>query len=173
MKATNNVFLIGPMGAGKTTIGRELAKALKMEFQDSDKEIERRTGASILLIFELEGEVGFRARECAVIDDLSARQGLVLATGGGAILDSANRARLAARGQVIYLDATLEQLLKRTAKDQHRPLLQTADRRGRLQELMLARDPLYREIADIIIATDGRSVRSVVHAIIKRINDRK
>lgn len=172
MKTTKNIFLIGPMGAGKTTIGRELARVLKMEFQDSDKEIERRTSASIPLIFELEGEAGFRARERVVIDDLSARQGLVLATGGGAILDGGNRAHLAARGQIVYLDTTLEQLLKRTAKDHHRPLLQTVDRRARLQELMLARDPLYREIADIIITTDGRSVRSVVHDIIKRLDGR-
>lgn len=170
MKAQGNIFLVGPMGAGKTTIGRELAKALKLEFLDSDREIERRTGASIPLIFELEGEAGFRARECAMIQELSERQGIVLATGGGAVLDAANRTRLAARGFVIYLFAAIEQLLKRTAKDQHRPLLQTPHPEQRLRDLMQARDPLYREVADLIIKTDGRTVRSVVHEIASRVH---
>lgn len=164
-----NLFLIGPMGAGKTTIGRDLAKTLKMEFQDSDREIERRTGASIPLIFELEGEAGFRARERAIIDELTRRQGTVLATGGGAVLDSGNRAKLAARGYVVYLYASIDQLLKRTAKDHHRPLLQTKDPHARLQELMQVRDPLYREIADLIIMTGGRTVRNVIQDVIKRI----
>ncbi|MEW6354569.1 MAG: shikimate kinase AroK [Pseudomonadota bacterium] len=169
MKTQDNVFLIGPMGAGKTTIGRELAKSLKMEFVDSDREIERRTGASIPLIFELEGEAGFRVRERAVIDELTQRHGVVLATGGGAVLDADNRAKLAARGRVVYLYAAIEQLLKRTAKDQHRPLLQTIDPGARLREIINARDPLYREIADLIIETDGRTVRSVVQEVARRI----
>lgn len=169
MNTSGNIFLIGPMGAGKTTIGRELAKVLKMEFRDSDREIERRTGATIPLIFELEGETGFRRREAVVINEMTQGCGVVLATGGGAILDNGNRAKLAARGCVIYLQGSLEQLLKRTAKDQHRPLLQTENPRQRLQELMRVRDPLYREIADFIIETDGRSVRSVVNDLVRQI----
>lgn len=170
MHTRTNFFLIGPMGAGKTTIGRELAKALKAEFLDSDREIERRTGATIPLIFELEGEAGFRVREAAMINELTQRQGIVLATGGGAVLDGNNRAKLAARGYVIYLNAAIEQLLKRTAKDSHRPLLQTPDPAHSLRELMQAREPLYREIADLIIETDGRTVRSVVQEITKQID---
>jgi shikimate kinase len=169
MNTPDNLFLIGPMGAGKTTIGRELAKLLKLEFLDSDREIERRTGATIPLIFELEGEAGFRARESIVIDDLSQRQNITLATGGGAILDSGNRTKLAARGRVVYLHASLDQLLRRTAHDHQRPLLQTEDPRRRLQEIIQVRDPLYREIADFIIETDGRTVRSVVHEIIHQL----
>src|SRR3990172_4164573 len=153
MNTHGNYFLIGPMGAGKTTIGRELAKSLKIDFLDSDREIERRTGATIPLIFELEGEAGFRVRESAMINELTQHQGVVLATGGGAILDSANRNKLAARGYVIYLHAGIEQLLKRTAKDHHRPLLQTTDPGTCLRELIEAREPLYREIADLIIET--------------------
>ena len=172
MKTTENIFLIGPMGAGKTTIGRELAKALKSDFLDSDREIERRTGASIPLIFELEGEAGFRVRESAMIDELSQLQNTVLATGGGAVLDITNRTRLAARGHVIYLHASLEQLLRRTSKDQHRPLLQAPNPADRLLELMRTRDPLYREIADLIIETDGRTVRSVVQEIAQRVENK-
>lgn len=170
MKTAKNIFLIGPMGAGKTTIGRGVAKTLKMEFLDSDREIEERTGASIPLIFELEGEAGFRARESVVIDDLSRRTGIVLATGGGAILDPKNRNCLAARGFVIYLHAALETLFKRTARDHHRPLLQTDDPAARLAQLVKQRDPLYREIADLIIETGERAAGSVVRDIVKQIN---
>ncbi len=169
MSTPGNLFLIGPMGAGKTTIGRELARTLKIDFLDSDREIERRTGASIPLIFELEGEAGFRTRECAMIDELTQHHGIALATGGGAVLNITNRTRLAARGQVIYLHASLDQLLRRTARDHNRPLLQTADPAARLLELMQTRDPLYREIADLIIETDGRTVRSVVQEIVRRV----
>ncbi len=169
MNTPGNIFIIGPMGAGKTTIGRELAKTLKIDFLDSDREIERRTGVSIPLIFELEGEVGFRARESVMIDELSQRHDIVLATGGGAILDIANRTKLAARGRAIYLHASLDQLLKRTGKDHHRPLLQTDDPRKRLQEIIQVRDPLYRDIADLIIETDGRTVRSVVLEIVQQL----
>ena len=129
------------MGAGKSTIGRHLAKSLGLEFVDSDHEIERRTGASIPLIFDVEGEAGFRQREKKIIDELSRRDGIVLATGGGVVLDPDNRAWLRERGQVVYLYATVEQLLTRTAKDRNRPLLQTADPRARLQELLEVRDP--------------------------------
>ena len=168
MKSANNIFLIGPMGAGKTTIGRGLAKTLKMEFLDSDREIEERTGASIPLIFELEGEAGFRTRESAVIDDLTRHTGIVLATGGGAILDPKNRNCLAARGFVIYLHAALETLLKRTSRDQHRPLLQTDDPATRLAQLVKQRDPLYREIADLIVETGERPAGSVIRDIVRQ-----
>ncbi|MFO8023542.1 shikimate kinase, partial [Thiohalophilus sp.] len=136
MPAINNIFLIGLMGAGKTTIGRQLAQALGKEFIDSDHEIENRTGVNIPLIFELEGEQGFREREAAVIDDLTARDNVVLATGGGAVLYEQNRQHLKERGTVIYLQARVGQLLERTHKDKNRPLLQTADPEARLQALL-------------------------------------
>ena len=164
-----NLFLIGPMGAGKTTIGKTLARELGLSFHDSDKEIEARTGADIPLIFELEGEKGFRVREHVMIDELSRLDGIVLATGGGAVLDANTRANLAARGRVIYLHTTVEQQLKRTSRDRHRPLLHTDDPRGRLTELLEQREPLYREIADLVIKTDGRSVAAVVKEIIKKL----
>lgn len=159
------------MGAGKTTIGRQLALALDMEFKDSDHEIVRRTGASIPLIFDIEGEAGFRKREREVIEALTAERGLVLATGGGAVLLEENRRLLHERGTVIYLYATIDQILRRTAKDRNRPLLQTADPRAKLEELMALRDPLYRSIAHLVIYTDDRSVRSVVKEILWRIED--
>ena len=157
------------MGAGKSTIGRQLSKRLNMAFQDSDHEIEARTGVDIPLIFELEGEAGFRKREQAVIEELTLIPGIVLATGGGAILDPENRRHLSTRGQVVYLHASVNQQLKRTRRDRNRPLLQTADPRARLEELMAIRDPLYREIADIIIETDGKRVRDVVKQIIQQL----
>ena len=160
-----NIFLIGPMGAGKTTSGRQLAKSLGLDFVDSDHEIESRTGASIPLIFEVEGEEGFRRREREMIDELTQRSSMVLATGGGAVLDPANRGHLAARGQVVYLCASLEHLLKRTAKDRNRPLLQTADPQARLQQIIEQRDPLYREIADLVVDTDRCSVRATLSVI--------
>ncbi len=167
MKATSNIFLVGPMGAGKSTIGRRLAQLLGLEFVDSDKEIEERTGATIALIFELEGEAGFRAREQAVIAALTRRRNIVLATGGGAVLDPDNRRCLSQRGVVIYLSASVDEQLDRTRQDDNRPLLQTADPRGRLATLLAARDPLYREIADFIVPTDGRHVKQVVNHILR------
>lgn len=155
------------MGAGKTTIGRQLAKAIRADFIDSDQEIEQRTGATISWIFDIEGEAGFRGREAQVIDELSQREGIVLATGGGAILDENNRSRLAARGTVIYLSAPIEQLLRRTLKDRSRPLLQTPDPRNKLLELIAIRDPLYRQIADFVIETDKHTVKSAVEAIVQ------
>ena len=169
MKTAVNLFLVGLMGAGKTTIGRQLAKSLKLSFVDSDHEIEERTGANIPWIFDIEGEEGFRERERAVIDELTRRQDIVLATGGGAVLDKRNRASLAERGIVIYLYTSIEQLLKRTAKDRNRPLLQTDDPRARLETLLLERDPLYREIADLIIETDNRNIQATVRAILNGI----
>jgi shikimate kinase len=169
MNNPGNFFLVGPMGAGKSTIGRQLARALSLEFIDSDREIEVRTGVDIPLIFELEGESGFRKREHQVIDLLTARKGIVLATGGGAVLDPENRKCLAARGKVVYLHASVEQQLQRTAHDRSRPLLQTENPRQKLEELMQTRDPLYREIADWVVETDGRRVRDVVQEIIRHI----
>ena len=167
MKTPGSLFLTGPMGAGKSTIGRQLSKQLDLPFHDSDHEIEARTGVDIPLIFDLEGETGFRKRESVVIDELTQLPGIVLATGGGAILDPANREHLGNRGKVIYLHASVNQQLKRTRMDRNRPLLQTEDPRARLEELMAIRDPLYREIASIVIDTDGMRVRDVVKKILE------
>jgi len=165
MSQPQNLFLVGPMGAGKSAVGRQLAKLLKMQFVDSDDEIEDRTGVDIPFIFEKEGEAGFRAREAKVIDEVSARQGIVLATGGGAILDPESRSRLGARGFVIYLHASVGQQLDRTRRGRGRPLLERGDPRRVLESLMEVRDPLYREIADLVIETDGRRVREVATEI--------
>ena len=167
MKTPGSLFLTGPMGAGKSTIGQQLSKQLGMVFQDSDHEIEARTGVDIPLIFELEGESGFRKRESVVIDELTQLPGIVLATGGGSILDPANREYLSSRGRVIYLRASVDQQLKRTRMDRNRPLLQTEDPRARLEALMAVRDPLYLEIASIVIETDGTRVRDVVKKILE------
>ena len=160
------IFLIGPMGAGKTTIGRRLAQVLDREFLDSDHEIEQRAGASIPLIFELESEAGFRAREKAVIAELTQHPGIVLATGGGAVLDPDNRRCLAGRGFVVYLYASVDEQLQRTRHDTQRPLLQTADPRARLAGLLEQRDPLYREIADLLVSSDGQPLRAIVQQIL-------
>lgn len=157
------------MGAGKSTIGRLLAKELRVPFKDSDKEIEQRTGADIPWIFDVEGEQGFREREQAVIAELSQQDGLVLATGGGAVMKAENRAALARGGCVVYLHASVEQQIGRTAKDRNRPLLRTANPAQVLRDLMAARDPLYREVADIIIETDERPPRMVVQEILARL----
>jgi shikimate kinase len=169
MKKPGSLFLTGPMGAGKSTIGRQLAKQLGMPFYDSDHEIESRTGVDIPLIFELEGEAGFRKREAAIIDELTALPDIVLATGGGAILDPQNREHLKSRGRVVYLHATVNQQLRRTRKDRNRPLLQTENPREKLEELFAIRDPLYRETAGLIIETDGMRVRDVVKKIMQRL----
>lgn len=157
------------MGAGKSTIGRLLAKELHLPFKDSDKEIEVRTGADIPWIFDVEGEQGFREREQAVIADLCREDGLVLATGGGAVLREANRAALRAGGRVVYLHTSVEQQLERTARDRNRPLLRTANPGQVLRDLLTIRDPLYREIADVIIETDQRPPRLVVQEILSRL----
>ena len=164
-----NLILVGPMGAGKSTIGRLLAKELHLPFKDSDKEIEVRTGADIPWIFDVEGEPGFREREQAVIADLCREDGLVLATGGGAVLRQENREALRAGGRVIYLHASVEQQLERTARDRNRPLLRTADPGRVLRDLLAIRDPLYREIADVVIDTDQRPPRMVVQEILSRL----
>jgi shikimate kinase len=164
---TPSIFLVGPMGAGKSTSGRLLARTLGLTFIDSDKVIEERTGASIPLIFELEGEAGFRMRERAVIDDLTRETGIVLATGGGAILAPENREALRSRGKVVYLHASVDHQMERTAHDRNRPLLQTPDRRGKLEELMKIREPLYRETAHLVVETDGLAPKTVVQRIIR------
>ena len=169
MNTPGSLFLTGPMGAGKSTIGRQLAKQLRLPFHDSDHEIESRTGVDIPLIFELEGEAGFRKRETTVIDELTRLPNIVLATGGGAVMDPDNRQHLKTRGRVIYLHTSVNHQLKRTRKDRNRPLLQTGNPRDKLEELMYIRDPLYREIASIIIDTDGMRVRDVVKIIMQRL----
>jgi shikimate kinase len=165
----DNIFLIGPMGSGKTAVGRHLAKVLHLEFHDSDAEIELRTGVDIPFIFEKEGESGFREREREVIDSLTQLQHVVIATGGGAVLLPENRERLAARGRVVYLNTGIEQQLERTRHGRQRPLLYTDDPETRLRELMAQRLPLYESIADIIVATDGRQVRAVADEIAQRL----
>ncbi len=165
----NNLFLVGPMGAGKTTVGRQLSEMLRMEFVDSDHEIQHRTGVDIPTIFEFEGEEGFRNREQAVIDELTAKEGIILATGGGAILREVNRLHLSSRGFVVYLQCTPEQQFERTHRDKNRPLLQTENPLEKLQSLMRVRDPLYRQTADLVISTEGRNTQSVVREIIKRL----
>ncbi|WP_373186930.1 shikimate kinase AroK [Halopseudomonas sp.] len=164
-----NVFLVGPMGAGKSTIGRLLAKELKYPFKDSDREIEARTGADIPWIFDVEGEDGFRQREEAMIAELVMENGIVLATGGGVVMREANRQALAANGLVVYLRTSVDQQLQRTSKDRQRPLLLNADPERVLRDLMAKRDPLYREIADIIIDTDQRGPKVVVNTIVGRL----
>jgi shikimate kinase len=168
----NRIFLVGPMGAGKTTIGRQLARQLKKEFLDSDREIETRTGADIPLIFELEGEQGFRSRECKMIDELTQKNDIVLATGGGAVLNEENRKHLKSRGCVLYLFASLDHLFERTVKDKNRPLLQTENPRQRIQEILEKRDPLYREVADVIVETGGQTIHYVVQQILKQLKNR-
>ncbi len=165
MNVPSNLFLIGPMGAGKSAVGRQLARMLHKSFVDSDDEIESRTGVDIPFIFEKEGEEGFRTREAKVIDDLSQRQGLVLATGGGAVIDSKTRSFLGARGYVVYLQTSVDQQLERTRRGRERPLLVNDDPRATLEDLMAERDPLYREIADLVINTDGRRVNAVAKQI--------
>lgn len=158
------------MGAGKSTIGRLLAKELRVPFKDSDKEIEQRTGADIPWIFDVEGEAGFREREQAVIVELCELDGMVLATGGGAVMRAENRAALRRGGRVVYLHATVEQQIDRTSRDRNRPLLRNADPGKVLRELLAVRDPLYREIADIIVETDERPPRLVVQEILERLD---
>lgn len=159
------------MGVGKTTIGKQLAGKLGRTFFDSDHVIEERTGADIPLIFELEGEAGFRRREKAVLEDLLQGDDIILATGGGAVLDPANRKLFGEHGFVIYLSAPLEQLLRHTAKDRNRPLLQNTDPRKKMRELIRQRDPLYREVANEVIDASDRGVRSIVNSLLKLVRE--
>lgn len=166
---TGNIFLVGLMGAGKTTVGKLIARHLNRPFIDSDHEIEKRTGVNIPLIFELEGEAGFRTREAAVIEELTRQKNIVLATGGGAILSQQNRDNLRHNGTVIYLRAKVEDLWQRTRHDKNRPLLQIADPQAKLRELFAQRDPLYCEIADIIVDSGAQSAHALVHQIEERL----
>ncbi|NLW05968.1 MAG: shikimate kinase AroK [Pseudomonadaceae bacterium] len=164
-----NIFLIGSMGAGKSTLGRLLASALKRPFYDSDTVIEERCGASIPWIFDLEGEEGFREREIQAIDDLTNLKGIVLSTGGGSVIKPENRQFLKERGVVIFLRTTVEQQLLRTSKDRTRPLLQIEDPRAKLEELKKIRDPLYLATAHIVVDTDQRPPRQVMLDIKKQL----
>nr|WP_277986366.1 shikimate kinase AroK [Noviherbaspirillum cavernae] len=166
---TGNIFLVGLMGSGKTTVGRALARKLDKRFIDSDHEIEARTGASIPLIFEIEGEASFRQREAEVIRDLTGQSDIVLATGGGAILKPENRDYLKTRGTVIYLRASVNSILQRTSHDKNRPLLQTADPRQRIERLAREREPYYLEVAHIVVETGRPNVQSLVQTILARL----
>jgi shikimate kinase len=170
--STGNVYLVGLMGAGKTTVGRLLAKRLNLDFIDSDREIEARTGVSIPTIFEIEGEDGFRKREAQVIADLSRLSGRVVATGGGAVLRPENRANMSVSGFVVYLNVPPSTLLERTRHDRNRPLLQVADPLQRLKDLFSQRDPLYREVADLIIDGGRISAQGVLQLLIKEVGER-
>ena len=171
MAINQNIFLIGLMGAGKTTIGRQIANELSLEFFDSDHEIEKRTGVTITHIFDIEGEDGFRKRETTVLSELTEKKGIVLATGGGAILKPENRQFLMSRGTTIYLYANVDTLFERTSKDRNRPLLQTENPKEKLEELFNIRDPLYRETADIIIDTGKDNVRLALKEILEKLQN--
>ena len=166
MIRTKNIFLIGPVGAGKSTIGKQLAKELKLEFIDSDAMIEQKCGVDINWIFDLEGEEGFRVRERDIISEiLTEKQNIVLATGGGAIIDPDTRSLLSSRGKVVYLQATIEQQLERTSKDTKRPLLRVDNKQEVLENLMAEREPLYKSIADVVVETNGATVKNIVNKI--------
>ncbi|MDN3524012.1 shikimate kinase AroK [Halomonas sabkhae] len=169
MSALPNLILVGPMGAGKSTIGRLLAAELARDFVDSDHEIQSRCGADIPWIFDVEGEAGFRDREAQMIRELAGREEMVIATGGGAVLREENRRVLRDSGTVIYLYTTVSQQLRRTAKDRNRPLLQRDDRRQVLERMFGERDPLYRATSDIVVRTDRRGPRAVVGDILRRV----
>ena len=171
MKKINNIFLVGPMGAGKSSIGKCLAEELGFVFHDTDQEIEKATGVSVSWIFDVEGEAGFRKRERSVVKKIGDLQGVVLSTGGGTILDADSRTMLAARGMVIYLYATVDQQYERVYKDSNRPLMMGNDPKGSLKAIFSERDSLYREIADIVIDTNYGNPRSIATNIVKEIQD--
>jgi shikimate kinase len=172
MRHAGNVYLVGMMGAGKTTVGRLLARRLKLRFIDADHELERRCGVKVPLIFDIEGEAGFRAREAQLLAELTALDGVVLGTGGGAVLAEENRRRLAERGTVVYLRATPEDLYERVKHDRNRPLLATADPLVRLRELHAQRDPLYRSIADLVVDTGRQTVLALARELIEKLGER-
>ncbi len=159
------------MGSGKSSVGRELARRLGLTFIDADSELEERTGVSIPWIFDVEGEEGFRRREAALIDELTDRDGIVMATGGGAVETAANRDVLGARGVVVYLHAPVAVQVERTRGDRNRPLLQTEDPEGRLEALMARREPLYREVADVVVETTGGTARSVAERVVRALSN--
>ena len=168
---SGNIFLVGLMGAGKTSVGRLLAKHFGKTFYDCDHEIERRTGVKIPVIFEIEGEAGFRAREAVVLRELAALSNIVLATGGGAVLREDNRRALVENGAVVYLRASIDDLWQRTRHDRNRPLLQTGDPRTKLEELYAQRDPLYRQVASLVMDTGNQSLRSLVNRLEQRLRE--
>ena len=170
MAANPNIYLVGPMGAGKTTVGRRIAELKGMTFVDSDQEVEKRTGVDISFIFDMEGEEGFRKRERDMIAELSEQPNTVMATGGGAVLDPSTRDLLSARGVVVYLETSLEQRLARTRKSNSRPLLAgSEDLEATLTELMEIRDPLYRSIADIVVTTGDQQARKLAREIVEQL----
>ncbi len=169
MAEKRNIYIVGPMGAGKSTIGRQIAQQLHLEFVDSDAEIERRTGAEIAWVFDVEGEDGFRKREAEVIGDLTEQQGIVLATGGGSIISKEVRNKLSARGFVVYLETAIDKQVARTQRDKRRPLLRSDNPRQVLEDLAKDRNPLYEEIADLTVHTDDQSAKLVAKEIIDKL----
>jgi shikimate kinase len=172
MNLPGNLFLVGLMGAGKTTIGRALARVTGKTFYDTDHEVEARTGVRIPTIFDIEGETGFRGREAEALRELCAMSDIVLATGGGAVLNADNRQCLKANGFVVYLCASPDDLYQRTKLDRNRPLLQTADPKARLEALFRERDALYREVADLVMETGQQSVQHLANHILREIAKR-
>jgi shikimate kinase len=170
MLSKRNIFLIGPMGSGKSAVGRHLARLFRLSFHDSDADIEAKTGVDVAFIFEKEGEAGFRLRERESIDRLTRLEGVVIATGGGAVIHPENRRALAERGVVVYLETSVDQQLERTRHGKHRPLLNDTDPKLKLSELMRQRALLYREIADLTVSTDGRRVQLVAEEIYRELN---
>ena len=169
MPRLHRIFLVGPMGAGKSTIGKYLAQHLKLRFADTDTEIEARTGADIPWIFDMEGEAGFRDREQQVIEEMTNWDDVVIATGGGVVIRPENRQALASRGYVVYLYASIDEQVRRTRRDRRRPLLQQGDPEDVLRSLMAVREPLYQDIADHVVETDGCSPRTVAQRLVREL----